>query len=156
MDLPVWAQILLVLIAVWTIVVIVLVVVGHALLARELALLLPNLIRLFGGLLRDGRVPLRAKIVLAIASLWLASPIDLIPEFVPIVGSLDDAVVAALALRFVLRTTDGSVVREHWRGDPATLERLVRLGSWGRRWSPAAAPCPGRYPSRCRPSRSTG
>src|SRR3989442_5510502 len=138
MDLPVWAQILLVLIAVWTIVVIVLVVVGHALLARELALLLPNLIRLFGGLLRDGRVPLRAKIVLAIASVWLASPIDLIPEFIPIVGSLDDAVVAALALRFVLRTTDGSVVREHWRGDPATLERLLRVAPLGRRGHPRA------------------
>src|SRR6266705_362344 len=140
MDLPVWAQILLVVIAVWMIVVIVLVVVGHALLARELALLLPNLIRLFGGLLRDGRVPLRAKIVLAIASLWLASPIDLIPEFIPIVGSLDDAIVAALALRFVLRTTDGSVVREHWRGDPATLERLLRLVSWGGRGAPRALP----------------
>jgi uncharacterized membrane protein YkvA (DUF1232 family) len=140
MDLPLWAQILLVLIAVWTIVVIVLVVVGHALLARELALLLPNLIRLFGGLLRDGRVPLRAKIVLAVASLWLASPIDLIPEFIPIVGSLDDAIVAALALRFVLRTTDGSVVREHWRGDPATLERLLRLVSWGGRGTPRALP----------------
>ena len=140
MDLPVWAQILLILLAIWILVVIVLVVVGHALLARELALLLPNLIRLFGGLLRDGRVPLRAKIVLAIASVWLASPIDLIPEFIPIVGSLDDAVVAALALRFVLRTTDGSVVREHWRGDPATLERLLRLVSWGGRGTPRALP----------------
>jgi len=140
MDLPVWAQILLVLLAIWVLVVIVLVVVGHALLARELALLLPNLIRLFGGLLRDGRVPLRAKLVVGVASLWLASPIDLIPEFIPIVGSLDDAIVAALALRFVLRTTDGSVVREHWRGDPATLERLLRIVSWGGRGTPRALP----------------
>jgi uncharacterized membrane protein YkvA (DUF1232 family) len=138
MDLPVWAQILLVVIAVWTILVIVLVFVGHALLARELALLVPNLIRLFGGLLRDPRVPLPAKIVLAVASLWLASPIDLIPEFIPIVGSLDDAIVGALALRFVLRTTEGTVVREHWHGDPATLERLLRLVSWGGR--PRALP----------------
>ena len=140
MDLPVWAQILLVLLAIWVLVVIVLVVVGHALLARELALLLPNLIRLFGGLLRDGRVPLRAKLVVGVASLWLASPIDLIPEFIPIVGSLDDAIVGALALRFVLRTTDGSVVREHWRGDPATLERLLRIVSWGGRGTPRALP----------------
>jgi len=139
MDLPLWANILLVLIAVWIVVVVILVVVGRILLARELALLLPNLIRLFGGLLRDGRVPLRAKVVLAVATLWLASPIDLIPEFIPIVGSLDDAVVAAVALRFVLRTTDGAVVREHWRGDPATLERLLRLVSWGgRRNTPRA------------------
>jgi uncharacterized membrane protein YkvA (DUF1232 family) len=140
MDLPLWADILLVLIAIWIVVAVVLVLVGRALLARELALLLPNLIRLFGGLLRDPRVPLRAKIVLAVASLWLASPIDLIPEFIPIAGSLDDAVVAALALRFVLRTTDGAVVREHWRGEPATLERLLRLVAWGGRGTPRALP----------------
>jgi len=139
-DLPVWANVLLVFIAIWIVVVVVLVVVGRVLLARELALLLPNLIRLFGGLLRDARVPLRAKIVLAVASVWLASPIDLIPEFIPIVGSLDDAVVAALALRFVLGTTDGAVVREHWRGDPATLERLLRVVSWGGRGTPRALP----------------
>jgi uncharacterized membrane protein YkvA (DUF1232 family) len=138
-DLPIWADVLLVLIAVWIVVVVVLVIVGRALLARELALLLPNLIRLFGGLLRDRRVGLPAKIVLAIASVWLASPIDLIPEFVPIVGSLDDAIVAALALRFVLRTTDGAVVREHWHGDPATLDRLLRFVLW-RSGSPRALP----------------
>ncbi len=140
MDLPVWANILLVLIAVWIVVVVVLVVVGRVLLARELALLLPNLIRLFGGLLRDPRVPLRAKIVLGVASVWLASPIDLIPEFIPILGSLDDAVVAALALRFVLATTDAAIVREHWRGDPATLERLLRFVAWGGRGGPPALP----------------
>jgi uncharacterized membrane protein YkvA (DUF1232 family) len=140
MDLPVWANVLLVFIAIWIVVVVVLVIVGRALLARELALLLPNLIRLFGALLRDPRVPLRAKIVVAVASVWLASPIDLIPEFIPIVGSLDDAVVAALALRFVLGTTDGSIVREHWRGDPAALERLLRFVSWGPRGTPRALP----------------
>ena len=140
MDLPLWAQILAVVIAIWIVVVAVLVIVGRILLARELALLLPNLVRLFGGLLRDARVPLRAKIVLAVASVWLASPIDLIPEFIPIVGSLDDAVVAALALRFVLGTTDGTIVREHWRGDPATLELLLRLVSWGGRGAPRALP----------------
>jgi uncharacterized membrane protein YkvA (DUF1232 family) len=140
MDLPLWAQILLVLIAIWIVVVMVLVIVGRVLLARELALLLPNLIRLFGGLLRDRRVGLPAKIVVGIASLWLASPIDLIPEFIPIVGSLDDAIVAAIALRFVLRTTDGAVVREHWHGDPATLERLLRFVLWGGPRSPRALP----------------
>jgi len=140
MELPAWAQILLVLFAVWTIVVVVLVVVGRVLLARELALLLPNLIRLFGGLLRDRRVPLPAKIVVGIASIWLASPIDLIPEFIPIIGAFDDAIVAALALRFVLSTTDGTIVREHWHGDPATLERLLRIVSVGGRGRPRALP----------------
>jgi uncharacterized membrane protein YkvA (DUF1232 family) len=137
-ELPVWAWILLGVIAVWIVVVIVLVVVGRVLLARELALVLPNLIRLFGGLLRDGRVPIPAKIVLGVASLWLASPIDLIPEFIPIVGALDDAIVAALALRFVLHSTDAAVIREHWHGDPATLARLLRLASIGSRGTPRA------------------
>jgi len=136
MDLPLWAEILLILVAIWIVVAIVLVIVGRVLLARELALLVPNLVRMFGGLLRDPRVPLRAKIVVGIASLWLASPIDLIPDFVPIAGQLDDAIVAALALRFILRTTDGAVVRQHWHGDPATLERVLRMVSWGRRGSP--------------------
>jgi uncharacterized membrane protein YkvA (DUF1232 family) len=139
MDLPLWAEILLVLVAIWIVVAVILVIVGRAVLVRELALVLPNLIRLFAGLLRDGRVPLRAKIVLALATLWLASPIDLIPDFIPIVGQFDDAIVAALALRFILRTTDGAVVRQHWHGDPATLERLLRIVSWGRR-APRALP----------------
>ena len=138
MDLPVWAWIVLAVIAIWIVVVIVLVVVGRVLLARELALVLPNLIRLFGGLLRDRRVPIPAKIVVGVASLWLASPIDLIPEFIPIVGALDDAIVAALALRFVLNSTDGAVIREHWHGDQATLARLLRLASLGSRGTPRA------------------
>ena len=140
MDLPLWAGILLILVAIWIVVAVVLVLVGRVLLARELALLVPNLVRMFGGLLRDPRVPLRAKIVVGIASLWLASPIDLIPDFVPIAGQLDDAIVAALALRFILRTTDGAVVRQHWHGDPATLERVLRMVSWGGRGSPRALP----------------
>jgi uncharacterized membrane protein YkvA (DUF1232 family) len=136
-DLPLWAQVILVLLAIWALLVIALFWAGRALLARELVLLVPNLVRLFGGLLRDSRVPLRAKIVLALAGVWLASPIDLIPEFIPIVGPLDDAIVAALALRFALRTTSENVIREHWRGDPATLERLLRIVSWrGRRALP--------------------
>ena len=140
MDLPLWAEILLILVAIWIVVAVVLVIVGRVLLARELALLVPNLVRMFGGLLRDPRVPLRAKIVVGIASLWLASPIDLIPDFVPIAGQLDDAIVAPLALRFILRTTDGAVVRQHWHGDPATLERVLRMVSWNRRGSPRALP----------------
>jgi len=140
MDLPLWAEILLVLVAIWIVVAVVLVIVGRVVLARELALILPNLVRLFGGLLRDPRVPLRAKIVLGIASLWLASPIDLIPDFIPIAGQVDDAIVAALALRFLLRTTDEAVVRQHWRGDPATLERVLRISSWGGRRAPRALP----------------
>jgi uncharacterized membrane protein YkvA (DUF1232 family) len=104
-----------------------LVVAGRRTAAREVATLLPNLLKLFKGLVRDPRVPRRSKVLLIFGAAWVASPIDLIPEFIPVLGPLDDAVVAALILRHLLKTAGREVVTEHWRGDPATLERLLRL-----------------------------
>ena len=101
--------------------------VGRRTAAREIALLVPNLLILFKRLARDPRVPRGSKILLVLGAAWIASPIDLIPEFIPILGPLDDAVVAALVLRHVLRTAGDAVVTEHWRGDPATLSRLLRV-----------------------------
>ncbi len=118
-------------VGVWLLLILALVLSGRGALARELATLVPDLVVLFAGLVRDPAVPRRAKVVLALASLWLASPIDLIPEFVPVAGPLDDAIVAALALRYVLRTTDAAVVASHWRGSGAMLERLLRLARSG-------------------------
>ena len=100
---------------------------GRRTAAREVATLLPNLLRLFKGLVRDPRVPRRSKMLLFFGAAWVASPIDLIPEFIPVLGPLDDAVVAALILRHLLRTAGRDVVTDHWRGDPATLARLLRL-----------------------------
>jgi uncharacterized membrane protein YkvA (DUF1232 family) len=111
--------------AAWAALVVVLVLAGRRTAARELATFLPNLLLLFRGLLRDPRVSLGAKALLVLAVAWVASPIDLVPEFVPLAGPLDDAIVAALVLRAVLRRTDRDVLLEHWRGDPATLDRLV-------------------------------
>src|SRR3990172_2695084 len=65
---------------------------------------------------------------LAFAVVWIASPIDLVPEFIPVAGPLDDAIVAALVLRHLLRRTDRSVVFEHWRGDGAPLSAIVSFG----------------------------
>ena len=112
---------------VWIGLIIVLIVLGRRALARELATLVPNLARLFAGLVRDPRVPLRAKVVLGATALYLAMPIDLVPDFIPIVGSLDDAIVAAFALRFVVRASSPEIVAEHWPGDPATLRRILWL-----------------------------
>jgi uncharacterized membrane protein YkvA (DUF1232 family) len=100
---------------------------GRRTAAREIAMLLPNLLMLFKGLVGDPRVPRGSKVLLAVGAVWVASPIDLVPEFIPVLGPLDDAVVAALILRHVLRTAGRDVVAEHWRGDPATLEKLLRL-----------------------------
>jgi uncharacterized membrane protein YkvA (DUF1232 family) len=104
-----------------------LIVVGSRTAAKELALLLPNLILLFKDLARDARVPRGSKVLLIFGALWFSSPIDLIPEFIPVLGPLDDAVVAALILRHLLRRAGVDVVSEHWRGEPDTLSRLLRF-----------------------------
>jgi uncharacterized membrane protein YkvA (DUF1232 family) len=111
----------------WLLVIAVLALVGRRGLARELVTLIPNLVRLFRGLMGDPRVPRGSKVLLLVGALWLASPIDLIPEFVPVLGPLDDALVAALILRHVLRRAGPDVIAQHWNGDPAMLERIVRL-----------------------------
>lgn len=111
--------------AVWLVAVIALIALGRRSQARELATLIPNLLGLFRGLLRDPRVHWSDKLWLGFAVIWIASPIDLIPEFIPIAGPVDDAIVAALVLRRLLRRTDRSVLFDHWRGKPATLEVIV-------------------------------
>jgi uncharacterized membrane protein YkvA (DUF1232 family) len=116
---------------VWMVLFLALLIAGRKTAARELASLLPNLIALFRGLVRDPRVSRRSKLLLGFAIVWIVSPIDLIPEFVPVVGPLDDAVVAALVLRAVLRRTGRDIATEHWRGDPKTLERLLRIAGVG-------------------------
>jgi len=112
-------------IALWLLALLILVIVGRKQQARELAAAIPNLLVLFRGLLRDPRVPRGPKIWLVVAVIWIASPIDLVPEFIPVLGPADDVIVAALVLRHVLKRTDRSLLAEHWRGDPTILERIV-------------------------------
>ena len=91
-------------------------------------MLLPNLALLFKGLIGDPRVPRSSKALLLFGLAWFASPIDLIPEFVPFLGPLDDAVVAVLILRRLGRTAGREVVEQHWRGDQAIIGRLLGIG----------------------------
>ena len=112
-------------VGVWLVGILALIVLGRRSTARELAMLIPNLLVLFRGLLGDSRVPRGAKVWVWVAVVWIASPIDLIPEFIPVAGPLDDAVVAALVLRHLVRRMERDVLLEHWRGDPATLDRLA-------------------------------
>jgi len=107
--------------------VVALILVGRRSAAREVAMLLPNLAILFKGLIQDPRVPKGSKVLLLFGAAWIASPIDLIPEFIPFLGPLDDAVVAALILRRLVRTAGREVVEEHWRGDPAIIARLLKV-----------------------------
>jgi uncharacterized membrane protein YkvA (DUF1232 family) len=112
-------------IAVWLLAILILVIVGRKQQARELAAAIPNLLVLFRGLLRDPRVPRGSKIWVLVAVIWIASPIDLVPEFIPVLGPADDLIVAALVLRHVLKRTDRSLLAEYWRGDPTILDRIV-------------------------------
>jgi uncharacterized membrane protein YkvA (DUF1232 family) len=109
--------------------VVALIVAGRRVAAKELALLVPNLALLFKDLLKDPAVPRGPKALLWVAIVWIVSPIDLLPEFLPVLGPLDDAVVAALVLRYLVRRSGEDVVRAHWRGDPSTIDRILRATS---------------------------
>jgi uncharacterized membrane protein YkvA (DUF1232 family) len=74
---------------------------------------------------RDPRVPRRARVAIGFAALWVLSPIDLIPEFLPIIGPLDDVIVVALALRYASRQVPREALFEAWPAEPRILERLV-------------------------------
>jgi uncharacterized membrane protein YkvA (DUF1232 family) len=103
-----------------------LILAGRKVAAKELALLVPNLFLLFKGLLKDPAVPRGPKVLLWIGIVWIASPIDLLPEFLPVVGPFDDAAVAALVLRVLVRRSGEEVVRAHWRGEASTIDLILR------------------------------
>jgi len=98
-------------------------------LARDLAGFLPDCVTLLRRLWRDPRTPAKARWILGFAALWALSPIDLIPEFVPVIGALDDVVVVALALRYAVRQVRPEVVAEAWPGRPHLLSRLLGTSS---------------------------
>ncbi len=92
---------------------------------RDLAAFIPDCVTTVRRLRRDPRVPRSARIAIVLAGLWVASPIDLIPEFIPVIGPLDDIVVVALALRYAGRRVPRDVLLEAWPGEPRLLERLL-------------------------------
>jgi uncharacterized membrane protein YkvA (DUF1232 family) len=92
---------------------------------RDLAAFIPDCVTTVRRLRKDPRVPRRAKIAIVIAGIWVASPIDLIPEFIPVIGPLDDIVVVALALRYAGRQVPREVLLAAWPGEPRLLERLL-------------------------------
>jgi uncharacterized membrane protein YkvA (DUF1232 family) len=94
-------------------------------LAKDLATVLPACVTTARRLRRDPRVPKRVKVAVAVAALWVLSPIDLIPEFLPVIGPLDDIVVVALALRYAARRVPPEALVEAWPGERRLLTRLA-------------------------------
>ena len=77
--------------------------------------------------MRDPAVPRRAKIVPALVVVYLAIPIDLIPDFIPGLGYLDDALIVAWAIRHLVASAGRERVTAHWQGEPDTLDRILRF-----------------------------
>ena len=92
---------------------------------KDLAGFLPACVTTIRVLRKDPRVPRRAKLAIAFAGVWVISPIDLIPEFLPIIGPLDDIVVVALAFRYAARRIPPDVLFDAWPADPNLLRRLL-------------------------------
>lgn len=94
---------------------------------REILALIPDVLRLLRSLVGDRSVPLDVRIVLVGLVAWILSPIDLIPEFIPVLGPLDDVVVAVVAMRYVRRRMGVADLERRWSGSPDGFVLLTRV-----------------------------
>lgn len=94
-------------------------------LVKDAVLMMPNIVKLVGRLLKDPRVPRRAKITLGLAAAYVMSPIDLIPEVIPVIGWADDVILVMFALDSLIDRAGPEIVEEHWDG-PGDLLGLIR------------------------------
>ena len=95
--------------------------------ARAIARFVPDVLVLLRRLVRDPRVPRRSKLLLLALAGYLALPVDVIPDFLPVIGHVDDLFVLAFTLRAVLRAAGRDVATENWPGSPESLRAVLRL-----------------------------
>src|SRR4051795_7107186 len=127
---PAWQWVLVGLgltLALYTLFIGALLIAGRRTDARALATFIPDCLVLFRDLVRDPRVPRSRKLLLVALIGYLAMPFDLVPDFIPVAGQLDDAIIVALVLRTVLRAGGPGLLREHWPGPATSLNALMRL-----------------------------
>jgi uncharacterized membrane protein YkvA (DUF1232 family) len=105
----------------------VLILFGRRAEARALATVIPDCIVLVARLARDPRVPPSRKLLLLVLVGYLALPFDLIPDFIPVAGQLDDAIIVALVLRRFAKKSGESLIREHWPGPEESLSLILRF-----------------------------
>ena len=108
-----------------------LLVAGRRVEARALARFIPDCLVLLRRLIGDARVPRRRKLALIGLVAYLSIPIDLVPDFIPVIGQLDDVIIAALALRYALRAGGSDLLTEHWPGPDQSLQAVMRLAYGG-------------------------
>jgi uncharacterized membrane protein YkvA (DUF1232 family) len=116
-----------VLLAVYAAFVVVLIAAGRGQAARDMARFIPDCVVLVRRLLADPRVPRRSKLLLGGVVGYLAMPFDLVPDFIPVAGQLDDAAVVVLGLRAILRSSGPELLHEHWPGPDSSLDVVLRL-----------------------------
>ena len=97
---------------------------------------LPDIGRLIVRLVADPVLPRAAKVALVAAAVYLLSPIDLIPDFIPFVGYLDDVALAAVLVDGILNYVDRALVLKYWPGTPQSLEKLARTARLLSGWVP--------------------
>jgi uncharacterized membrane protein YkvA (DUF1232 family) len=107
--------------------VIAMIIAGRRGVAHDVARFIPDCFALVRDLLRDPRVPRGHKRLLGVLVAYLALPFDIVPDFIPVAGQLDDALVVALVLRIVLRRSGSALLREHWRGPDSSLAIVLRF-----------------------------
>jgi len=93
----------------------------------ELVRIVPDVLRLVRNLIADRTVGWGVRIALVILLVWIVSPIDLIPEFIPVLGPLDDVIVTVLVLRFVVRRLGSETLRERWAGSEDGFRVLIGI-----------------------------
>lgn len=104
---------------------------------RALLRALPTILRAVVGIAADPDLPRAGKIALGAAALYLASPIDLVPDFIPLLGFVDDLLLAAVLLDGILNFADRALVLRYWPGTPASLEKVARVAHLLSVWVPA-------------------
>jgi len=97
---------------------------------------MPDVIRLIARLVGDPHLPRAAKVALVAAAVYLASPLDLIPDVIPFVGWVDDLLLAAVVVDGVMNYVDRSLVLRYWPGTPDSLERVARVARVMAAWVP--------------------
>lgn len=94
---------------------------------REAVRLLPDVLRLVSRLARDATLPRGSRVRLWLLMAYLAMPVDLVPDFIPVIGYADDAVLVVWTLRSVVRLAGADPVQRHWPGTPQGLQSVTRL-----------------------------
>ena len=93
----------------------------------DLVRVVPDVLRLVRDLIRDSHAPIGTRIAAATLLVWLLNPVDLVPEFIPVLGPLDDVVVAVLVLRYVEHRLGKDTFRRRWPGTDEGYALIARV-----------------------------